>query len=50
MMQGHKGEVTDMAFSMDGCLLVTSSKDSSLCLWDSRTGTALCCIGLCSHE
>jgi WD40 repeat protein len=37
-LDGHHGQVTSLAFSHDGRLLVTGSDDGNVRLWDARTG------------
>ncbi|KAI0317512.1 hypothetical protein OF83DRAFT_131940 [Amylostereum chailletii] len=39
-MRGHSDTVMSMACSSDGRLLVSGSKDSTIRLWDARTGTS----------
>lgn len=36
VLYGHKAEVTALAFSPDGALLATGSKDSSILVWDTQ--------------
>jgi len=38
IFNGHKGEVTSVAFSSDGALLVSGSSDRTIRLWDIQTG------------
>jgi len=38
ILNGHKGEVTSVAFSPDGALLVSGSSDRTIKLWDIQTG------------
>lgn len=40
-LEGHKTQVTCMAYSPDGALLATGSKDSTAVLWDAATGNQL---------
>jgi WD40 repeat protein len=37
-ISGHRGEVTAISFTPDGCQLLSSSYDGTICLWDSKTG------------
>ena len=45
--QGHSGWVLCVAWSPDAAILATGGMDSSLWLWDPRTGRAL---GTCKGE
>jgi eukaryotic-like serine/threonine-protein kinase len=38
---GHKGSITDIAFSPDNLILASSSKDATLILWDVKSWTVL---------
>ncbi len=38
VLEGHFAPVTDIAFSPDGTLIATASKDGSLSLWNPMTG------------
>ena len=37
-LNGHKGTVWTLAFSLDGYLLVSGSNDKTVCLWNTQTG------------
>jgi WD40 repeat protein len=37
-LRGHKGVVWSVAFSPDGALVLSGSKDGLVCLWDAVTG------------
>jgi len=37
-LKGHTGTVTCVAFSPDGARIVTGSEDTTLKVWDTRTG------------
>jgi WD40 repeat protein/DNA-binding SARP family transcriptional activator len=41
VLQGHRSDVTDVAFSPDRSKVLTVSLDQTLRLWDSRTGASL---------
>jgi WD40 repeat protein/transcriptional regulator with XRE-family HTH domain len=45
---GHTGEITDLAFSLDGKTLATSSQDGTARIWDSSTGEEL--VVLSGHK
>ena len=38
MLVGHRAEVLDVDFSLDGSLVATSSRDGTVRLWDATTG------------
>ena len=38
MLRGHRDEVLDVAFSRDGALLATASRDETLRIWQTRDG------------
>jgi len=38
---GHKGSITDLAFSPDNSILASSSKDATLILWDVKSWAVL---------
>jgi WD40 repeat protein len=38
LLKGHKDQVDGIAYSPDGKLIVTGSKDDTLRIWDARTG------------
>lgn len=37
-LEGHEGEVTAVAFSLDGSLLASGSRDQTIGLWNAKTG------------
>src|SRR5207248_1566890 len=37
-LKGHQGSVMAVAFSPDGTILASSSRDTTIKLWDARTG------------
>jgi WD40 repeat protein len=37
-LQGHKGSVTELAWSPDGCQLASGSDDNIIHVWDTQTG------------
>jgi WD40 repeat protein len=41
VLSGHKGRLTDLAYSPDGRLIVTASDDGTARVWNAHTGTAL---------
>jgi WD40 repeat protein len=41
---GHLSSITSVAFSADGRLVVTGSRDHTACLWELRTGAELRCF------
>lgn len=41
VLEGHRHYLTDLQFAGDGRLLLTSSADNSVCLWDLRSGANL---------
>jgi len=41
VLSGHTEYVTSLAFSLDGTLLVSGSKDNTIKLWDVQTGGAV---------
>ena len=45
VLSGHDGEVTDVSFSADGQLLLTSSTDKTLRLWDLGSGRSVVLSG-----
>src|SRR5262249_55406229 len=49
VLQGHRYQVNDVAFSADGRRLVTASADRTIGLWDSTTGQELLRVGT-GHE
>ena len=40
-LKAHKGTVFSVAFSPDGGMLASGSRDKTICLWDTRTGDNL---------
>src|SRR5258708_34311676 len=40
-LEGHSGMVTSVAFSPDGGLLASASRDDTIKLWDPQTGEHL---------
>jgi len=44
VLAGHRDSVTDLAFSADGQLLVTSSVDLDVKIWNSRSGQEIASI------
>ena len=42
---GHKDEIHSLAFSLDGALLVSGSKDNAINLWDVQTGGVIRTFG-----
>uniref|UniRef100_UPI00358F0AF8 WD repeat-containing protein 18 isoform X2 n=1 Tax=Myxine glutinosa TaxID=7769 RepID=UPI00358F0AF8 len=46
-LRGHKAEVTCMAVTMDGGMLVSGSADGTVCLWDIDSGQ---CIRTIPHK
>jgi WD40 repeat protein/serine/threonine protein kinase/DNA-binding SARP family transcriptional activator len=45
---GHEGNVVDVAFSADGALLATASRDDTARVWDTATGETI--LTLTGHE
>jgi WD40 repeat protein len=41
ILEGHRDRVTSLAFSPDGVLLATASRDHDVRIWDAETGAAL---------
>jgi WD40 repeat protein len=41
ILEGHLGEVTSIAFSLDGKLIASGSTDDIVRLWDTGTGALL---------
>lgn len=41
VLEGHNGEIQDLAFAIDGYTLVSGGTDQSVRLWDTRSGQAL---------
>ncbi|EEU41577.1 uncharacterized protein NECHADRAFT_53746, partial [Fusarium vanettenii 77-13-4] len=39
VLEGHKYDVTSVAFSNDGKLIASASADDKICLWDTETGS-----------
>jgi WD40 repeat protein/DNA-binding SARP family transcriptional activator len=50
VLSGHAEEVTGVAFSADGSMVVTTSFDGSLRLWDSRSGDLLAPLASSERE
>ena len=48
VLMGHKDSVNSIAFSPDGRLLASTSKDDTLRVWDMNNGHELICIQ--AHE
>ena len=40
-LKAHKGTVFSVAFSLDGSMLASGSRDKTICLWDTRIGDNL---------
>ena len=38
-VKGHQKSIDSIAFSADGRMLATASRDNTVCLWDAITGT-----------
>ena len=43
-LQGHKAEISGIAFSPDGKRLVSSSRDYTIRVWDIQTGEQIHCL------
>ncbi|BBM86611.1 protein kinase domain-containing protein [Candidatus Uabimicrobium amorphum] len=47
-LSGHTGHITSIAFTRDGRLMVSGSRDKTLRIWDLESGQCMCT--LCGHE
>jgi len=49
-LDGHSDRVSDLAYSDDGAILVTASKDKTARLWDAATGKGLWAVPPLAHD